>query len=334
MIPCHRIPVGNVERVVTEVVDPEPGQPKYSATRMVYAINGTAVSYVMGEVWEADGSGYDITYGREFRYDGARQRYLNRELDPVALLSGTITEKENGDTRWSDYDGDEVYADFTIDGSTATVQTCYEPGVARSDDPLNPSGTAYYHTNHLGTTRLMSGASGLPFGESLYSAFGELVSGTNHRYGYVGAHGYQTHNDFPFMHVGARYYDPATGRFLQRDPIGIAAGMNVYAYVHNGPTICIDPDGLRYRPPRATGPADKGFTDGFWSKVHYSAGWGAGKAGMSFWATMCAAIGWELWEPSHWPFEFKESKLNQLGDIFVAGKGWVDAHLPLRAVPH
>ena len=45
------------------------------------------------------------------------------------------------------------------------------------------------------------------------------------------------------MHVGYRWYDPATGRFLQRDPIGIRGGTNVYAYVNNAPTGLVDPDG-------------------------------------------------------------------------------------------
>jgi RHS repeat-associated protein len=100
------------------------------------------------------------------------------------------------------------------------------------------------------------------------TAFGELVaieSGPESRYGYAGVWGYQQHdidNDgqgdgkpdtvvntsattgLPFLHVGARYYDPSTGRFLQRDPIGLRGGANVYAYVANSPVGDIDPSGL------------------------------------------------------------------------------------------
>ena len=36
-------------------------------------------------------------------------------------------------------------------------------------------------------------------------------------------------------HYKARAYDPATGRFLQTDPIGCGDGMNIYAYVRGGP---------------------------------------------------------------------------------------------------
>ncbi len=43
----------------------------------------------------------------------------------------------------------------------------------------------------------------------------------------------------------ARYYDPATGRFLSEDPIGFDGGSNFYAYVGNSPTNRKDPLGLR-----------------------------------------------------------------------------------------
>ncbi|MDR3710997.1 MAG: RHS repeat-associated core domain-containing protein [Capsulimonadaceae bacterium] len=34
---------------------------------------------------------------------------------------------------------------------------------------------------------------------------------------------------------GERYYDSGTGRWLNRDPIGYAGGINVYAYCGNDP---------------------------------------------------------------------------------------------------
>ena len=41
-----------------------------------------------------------------------------------------------------------------------------------------------------------------------------------------------------------RDYDPTLGRYIQPDPIGLAGGINTYAYVGNRPTLLADAHGL------------------------------------------------------------------------------------------
>ena len=42
----------------------------------------------------------------------------------------------------------------------------------------------------------------------------------------------------------ARYYNPTIGRFISEDPIGLAGGINLYAYTYDSPTNLTDPMGL------------------------------------------------------------------------------------------
>jgi RHS repeat-associated protein len=63
-------------------------------------------------------------------------------------------------------------------------------------------------------------------------------------------------SDNPFQYTGrendgtglyyyrARYYSPELQRFISEDPIGLAGGINQFAYVGNSPCNWIDPLGL------------------------------------------------------------------------------------------
>jgi RHS repeat-associated protein len=45
-------------------------------------------------------------------------------------------------------------------------------------------------------------------------------------------------------HFGYRFYSPVLGRWITRDAIGYAGGLNLYGFVGNNPVIRIDPLGL------------------------------------------------------------------------------------------
>ena len=43
---------------------------------------------------------------------------------------------------------------------------------------------------------------------------------------------------------GARDYDPAIGRYIQSDPVGLLSGLNSYGYANQNPLSFTDPSGL------------------------------------------------------------------------------------------
>jgi uncharacterized protein RhaS with RHS repeats len=45
-------------------------------------------------------------------------------------------------------------------------------------------------------------------------------------------------------YMGARYYDPEVGRFINKDPIGYMGGINLFTYTVNNFVTLIDPWGL------------------------------------------------------------------------------------------
>ncbi len=234
------------------------GKP-YTAIRLGYAINGRTVTYAHDEEWCWDGvaacpTNYSRTWAREFRYDGARARYMNRPLNPTTLAP-SLTKP----VVWTDYDGDEPYRDYAVTAGAAVPGDAFQPGLWRNMGGVS----AYLHSDHLGTLRNTSDIGADPGSPRVFTAFGERIAGPTDRHGYVGAFGYQSHPEepgLPFLHVGARYYDPATGRFLQRDPIGIMGGTNVHAYVGSAPSARTDPSGLvdqNWEPPHPPLPPNR-----------------------------------------------------------------------------
>ena len=107
----------------------------------------------------------------------------------------------------------------------------------------------YYHDNHLGSTSLITDQEGvvtarinyLPYGQVDYAhSTGDLS--VTHLYT-----GQELDDESGLIYYGARYYDPAIGRFLTPDTIvpdgGNLLGYNRYAYVQNNPIRYTDPSG-------------------------------------------------------------------------------------------
>ena len=90
----------------------------------------------------------------------------------------------------------------------------------------------------MGTVIWDAGGQVTPFGDgiNLAAAFAQQLQFPGQ---YYDAETETTHNHH-------RTYDPALGRYLQSDPIGLAGGLDRYAYVGGNPMGFVDPLGLQW----------------------------------------------------------------------------------------
>jgi RHS repeat-associated protein len=74
---------------------------------------------------------------------------------------------------------------------------------------------------------------------------GDPATSREESIGFGGQNGYFTDSDTAagLVCLGHRYYDPSTGRFINRDPIGYAGGENLYAFCGGNPVNEVDPEG-------------------------------------------------------------------------------------------
>ncbi len=79
-----------------------------------------------------------------------------------------------------------------------------------------------------------------------YDTFGNLMSSTG---GVDQPYRFSTKRydeSLGMSYYGYRFYSPALGRWINRDPLGEAGGINLYGFVQNNPVNRIDPWGLNW----------------------------------------------------------------------------------------
>ncbi len=115
-------------------------------------------------------------------------------------------------------------------------------------DTVSGSGSVnYVSTDHLGTPRVVSDASGNvqwqwtslsnPFGELLPASSGSYTLNLRYPGQYFDAESGLNYN-------ANRNYEAATSRYIQSDPIGLNGGVSTYAYVEGNALNYSDPRGL------------------------------------------------------------------------------------------
>ena len=135
--------------------------------------------------------------------------------------------------------------------SSASVDRSFVYG-SRLLQTVNGGATSYRHFNQVGSTRLLTDATGMATDTFDYQAYGGLLSHVGSSAAPHSFAGEESDPESGLTYLRARYYDPRTRAFLSRDPqLGDPSNplsLNPYLYALGNPVNRIDPSGRESLP--------------------------------------------------------------------------------------
>jgi len=172
------------------------------------------------------------THRSEFTYNGLSQRVKIVEKDNGAITSTKQFVWIPGDTQPAE----------ERDGTNTVTKRYYPDGVQIG------AANYYYTRDHLGSIRELTDSSGTVQARYDYDPYGrrtKLSGSLDADFGFTGHYYHQP----SALHVALfRAYDADLGRWISRDPIEEAGGLNLYGYVANDPINDTDLLGLTSGP--------------------------------------------------------------------------------------
>ena len=164
---------------------------------------------------------------------------------------GRLARKDAGATpsRHFVWDGASLLAELNGTATAKVGEYSWYPGLDVPHAVITGTTPHYAHQDALGNVlALTAGVSSLSRNYA-YDDWGTLTQGTDYaglsgadRSRWKGALWAGPEADLYYMRN--RWYEPRSGRFLSEDPIGLAGGINVYAYAMDDPINRRDPMGL------------------------------------------------------------------------------------------
>jgi RHS repeat-associated protein len=205
---------------------------QWGSTAMTYDLNGNTLN---------DGTN-SYTWDTRNRLVSADSNAASFAYDPFGrrvgktLLAGSTNFLYDGANPVQELSGSTVTANLLTGGLD---ERFLRTTATETDDFL---------TDALGSTVVLTGATGSSEAEYSYAPFGSMgiTGSTTNSYNYTG----RETDGLGINYYRARYYNPAIGRFLSEDPLGFAGGgTNLYAYAGNNPISFRDSFGLKPGPP-------------------------------------------------------------------------------------
>lgn len=212
-----------------------------------------------GEIWVSD-----IKNNRVERWEVAEDPSpTSYKYDQAGDLTA-VERPEAGETPAIEesytYDGAGLRASQTVSGTTSYLtwdlsgglqlllndgQTSYIYGPNNLPvEQISSEGTpTFYHHDQLGSTRMLTSASGEGTATFSYGAYGTPNGHTGTQTTPLGYAGQYTNAGSRLQYLRARVYDPVMGQFLTRDPLERVT-RTPYSYGGGNPISAMDPRGL------------------------------------------------------------------------------------------
>jgi RHS repeat-associated protein len=228
---------------------------RLTSARFIDGANTTICSYA----YDADGNDTlractlnAVTTTVRFRWSAENR------LDSI-LVNGQLTRLEYdafnrlvkrtvaGVASYFVWDGASLVAE--VDGAGAKIAEYSYYGIDQLHAIIIGAARYYAHTDALGNVTALTDEAKFSKRTYVFDPWGRLVGGSDglpfsgkDRVRFKGALWMGSQVDLYYMRN--RWYDPVAGRFLSEDPIGLAGGMNPYAFVDDDPINGSDPSGL------------------------------------------------------------------------------------------
>lgn len=226
-----------------------------SSNKLITRLNTTPTYDTAGNL-TADGSGRTFTYNQAGRlYQVFKNSvlyvtyYYNFQGQRTRKVT-TASAPQGAQTVLYQYDP-QGHLLAELSGTGSPIRTY----VWRDDTPIaqieyQPSRRiVYFEADHLNTPRVAMDETGKVIWRWESDAFGSSAASEDPDGDGVKVTvnlrlpGQYYDAETGFHYNWNRYYDPAMGRYITSDPIGLAGGVNTFAYVNSNPLSYVDPTG-------------------------------------------------------------------------------------------
>jgi RHS repeat-associated protein len=170
-------------------------------------------------------------------------------------LNRRLTKKVNGEFKYALLYQDALRPVAMLDQWNTVRATFVYGTLSNSPDLMILDGVTYrFIHDHLGSPLFVVNTSTGEIAQAMkYDSWGKVLLDTSPGFQPFGYAGGLYDSETGLVRFGARDYDPSIGRWLNKDPIRLDGGWNLYAYVNNNPVNFIDPTGLYWEYSQTSG---------------------------------------------------------------------------------